>query len=157
MIVKSPAEMKLADTLSTVEQSLLSPLVGGEIAAWSKNVEQASATLSMDLTAFLRTVLHVQYAEIAKNAPELSRQLEKLTETDSVLIEQTAQFLEQLHKFAEIIDIADPQKRETKLEPHRQKVVESGLALILAIRKQQAASNTWFEEAQLRDIGNAAD
>lgn len=157
MIVKSPAEAKLADTLSSLEQALISPLVAGDIGAWTKNVQQQAATLSVDFAIFVRTVLHVQYAEIARNAPELSKQLEKLTEGDSLILEEVARFLEQLHRFSTAIESADPQKRETKLEPHRQKVVDLGVALVLSIRKHQAASNTWFDESQMRDIGNAAD
>jgi hypothetical protein len=156
-MVKCPAEAKLGDTLLSLEQALLSPLVAGEIGAWAKNVQQQAATLSLDIATFSRTVLHVQYAEIARNAPELSKQLTKLTEADSQILEEVAQFLEQLYKFSEVIDFADPQKRETKLEPHRQRIVDLGLALIMSVRKQQAASNTWFTEAQFRDIGNAAD
>lgn len=157
MVTKCPAEAKLGDTLLALEQALLSPLVGGEIEPWTNNVQQQAATLSVDITTFSRTVLHVQYAEIARNAPELSKQLAKLTEADSLILEETSRFLEQLHKFADVIDEADPQKRETKLEPHRQRVVDDGLALIMSVRKQQAAANTWFNEAQFRDIGNAAD
>lgn len=157
MMVKCPAESKLTDTLQSLEQSLLSPLVGGDIEPWVKNVEQRAATLSVDIATFSRTVLHVQYAEIARNAPELSKQLDALIAADNQLLQQSTDFLTHLHQFAEIIEQADPQKRETKLEPHRQKVVELGLAIILTVRKQQAAANTWFEESQFRDIGNAAD
>jgi hypothetical protein len=157
MTVKPPAEAKIGETLSTLEKALLSPLVSGEIRQWLRSVQEATATLSVDLTTFLRTVLHVQYAEIARNAPELSNQLARLTEADGNLLGEVAAFLDQLHRLSEIVDKADPQKTETMLEKHRQHAVEMGLALIMSIRKQQAAAETWYEEAQFRDLGNAAD
>jgi hypothetical protein len=157
MNAKTPAEAKLTETLVALEQSLLSPLISGELRQWTRNVQERAATLSVDITTFLRTVLHVQYADIARNAPELSNQLSKLTEADGIILGQVAKFLEQLHHFGAVIDKADPQKRETMLETHRKKTVEIGLALIMAIRKQQADANTWFEEAQFRDLGVGAD
>lgn len=157
MVSKAPAEEKIEITLSALEQRLLSPLVSGEIRQWLRNIQEAAATLSVDLTAFLRTVLHVQYAEIARNAPELSNQLAKLTESDGQLLGNVADFLEQLHRLREIAEKADPQRTESVLEKPRLQAVEMGLALIRAIRKQQAASETWYEEAQFRDIGIAAD
>ncbi len=157
MIVKSPAETQLAETLAALEQSLLSPQVSGEIRQWTRNVQERAATLSVDVTTYLRTVLHVQYAEIARNAPELSHQLTKLTESDGLILGEVAGFLEQLHVFGEVVEKADPQKIETILETQRKKTVDMGLALIMGIRKQQAAANTWFEEAQFRDLGVGAD
>jgi hypothetical protein len=157
MNVKIPAEVRISETLSTLEQALLSPLVSGEIHQWLRTVQDAAATLSVDLTALLRTVLHVKYAEIARNAPELSNQLTKLTEADGNLLGSVASFLEQLYRLGEVIEKADPQKMETMLEKHRQQTVEMGLALIMSIRKQQAAAETWYEEAQFRDIGTSAD
>jgi hypothetical protein len=154
---RSPAEIKLAESLASLEQAVLSPLVSGELQQWTKTVQDATGTLSVDVTTFLRTVLHPQYAEIARNAPDLTSQLAKLTEGDCRLLEETANFLEQLHRFSQLANRLDPQKSETALEAEREKTVEMALSLILSIRKQQAAANTWFEEAQFRDIGVAAD
>lgn len=154
---KAPAEIKIAHTLCTLEQSLLSPLVSGEIRQWQSTVQDAAATLSVDLATFLRTVLHIQYAEIARSAPELAGQLTKLTESDGQLLGEVAKFLEQLYRLGEVIDKADPQKTESLVEKYRQQTVEMGLALILSVRKQQAAAATWYEEAQFRDLGIAAD
>lgn len=153
MNAKSPADAKLTETLATLEQALLSPLVSGEIVKWTQNVQEAAGTLAIDLTSLVRTVLHVQYAEIARNAPELSNRITKLKEVDEHLLEQTTQFLAHLEHFRKIVDRIDPQKVESVVEKGREKAVELGIALILGIRQQKAAADTWFTEAQFRDIG----
>lgn len=157
MVVKSPAESQLAETLSALEQSLLSPMVSGEIRQWTRNVQERCSTLSVDVATYQRNVLHVQYAEIAKNAPEFAKQLTNLTEADGWILGDVSEFLKQLHFFGEVADKADPQKIETALESNRKKTVDMGLNLILGIRKQQAEANTWFAESQFRDLGVGAD
>src|SRR5690349_16922807 len=143
MIATSPAEAKIVDTLASIENALISPLVGGEIGNWTKNVQEQAATLSVDFASFLRTVLHPQNAEIARSSPQFTKELEKLTVNESQIQQDIAGFLEQLHRFSKAVENSDPQKRETAFETQRQKVVDAGVALVLAIRKHQAASSTW--------------
>jgi hypothetical protein len=148
-------EQNLVSTLSKLESALLSPPVAGELAQWTEAVRQAAATLAVDLAAFQRTVLQVQYDQIATTDPEMSAHVEKLRSMDGQLLTQITEFHEALHALADAA--AHVPKNEGKLAQQRQHVEESGIALILAIKKQQAAAATWLEEAHFRDRGVAAD
>lgn len=148
-------EQRLADTLTKLEAALLSPPIAGEISQWVQGIQEAASTLSVDLTAYQRTVLHVEYEEIAKTDPEMSAHVEKLRSSDEQLLARLIEFHEELHALANAA--GHVQKDEVKLSGQRERVEESGIALILAIRKQQRTAATWLEEAHFRDRGVAAD
>jgi len=148
-------EQNLAATLSKLETALLSPVVAGELSNWTRTVQETAATLAVELASYLRTVSHVQYAAIAETDPEMSVQVEALIRNDQQLLEQLASFHEELHALAEAA--AHIKKNEGKLVEQRQRVEGKGIALILSIKKQQAAATTWFAEAHFRDRGVAAD
>ncbi|MCI0361255.1 MAG: hypothetical protein L0211_22465 [Planctomycetaceae bacterium] len=48
-------------------------------------VRKAAATLAVDLASYQRTVLHVDYEEIARTDPEMSARVEKLIQSDQQL------------------------------------------------------------------------
>jgi hypothetical protein len=144
-------EQNLADTLGKLETALITPVIAGELSHWVAAVQEAASTLAMDLTTYLRTVLHVQYAEIAKTDPEMSAHVEKLLAGDRDIHQQLTSFHEELHQLAEAA--AHVQRNEGKLVDRRQRVEEQGLALILNIKRQQAAATTWLAEAMFRDRG----
>jgi predicted DNA binding CopG/RHH family protein len=148
-------EQTLQDTIAKLETALLAPVVSGELLNWVRNVEQAATTFAMDFATYVRTVLHVQYAEIANNDPELLPQVEKLIEADQQLLQDLACFHEELHALRQ--RAAQVEKHESKVADHRQRVEEAGLSLILRIKKQQAAAGTWLAEALYRDRGVGAD
>jgi hypothetical protein len=144
-------EQNLADTMAKLENALLSPLVSGELSGWVHTVQEAAATLAVDVASYLRTVLHVQYDEIAQADSEMSAHVEKLLVGDQQLLEQMTGFHEELHKLAAAAEHV--QKNEGKLAELRKRVEDNGLALILGIKKQQAAATTWLAEAHYRDRG----
>jgi vacuolar-type H+-ATPase subunit I/STV1 len=148
-----PEEKNLAETLTRLEAALLSPPIAGELQMWTKTVQEAAATLAVDLASYLRTVLHVQYEEIAKTDPEMSAHVEKLVRSDQQLLEQLTKFHEELHALGEAAQHVS--KNEGKLAQQRQKLEETGTALILAIKRQQATATTGLAEAHFRDRGVA--
>ena len=148
-------DQQLANTLTKLETALLSPPIAGELEMWVQTVREAAATLSVDLTSYLHTVLQVQYDEIAATDPELSAHVEKLKRSDEQLLARLTEFHEQLHALDEAA--RHVQKNELKLGKQREHVEQSGIALILAIKKQQAEAATWLAEAHFRDRGVAAD
>ena len=145
----------LAATLAKLETALLSPVVAGELSTWTHTVQEAAATLAVDLASYLRMVLHVEYEEIGRTDPEMSAQVEKLIRNDRQLLEQMACFHEELHALSDAADHV--KKNEGKLAEQRQRVEQAGIALILNIKKQETAATTWLAEAHFRDRGVAAD
>ena len=144
-------EQTLADTMARLEQALLTPAIAGELPSWVHTVQDAAATLAVELASYLHTVLHVQYNEIARTDPEMSAHVEKLLAGDQQLLEQMTRFHEDLHCLADAAEHV--QKNEGKLAGQRQQVEDEGLALILSIKKQQAVATAWLAEAHYRDRG----
>jgi hypothetical protein len=148
-------EQNLAETMARLEKALLTPAIAGELSAWVSAVQEAAATLTVDLASYLHSVLHVQYSEIARTDPEMSAHVEKLLAGDQQLLEQITRFHEDLHALAAAAEHV--QRNEGKLADQRQRLEDQGLALILGIKKQQAVATTWLAEAHYRDRGVAAD
>lgn len=151
MSIVTSEQALLDETLNRLESALLSPVVAGELRNWIANVQQAAATFTMDWTRYLHTVLHTQYAEIAKNDPEMSNTIEKLVATDRELLEQLTRFHENVSNLA--ARAAQVQWNEGKLADERRKLEEVGIALIVQIKKQRLSAETWLSEALYRDRG----
>ena len=145
-------EQTLEETLHKVETALLSPVVSGELKSWVENVRQAAATFAVDWTAYLNTVLHTQYEEIAGADSELLPIVQKMIQTDEQLLGELADFHDSLHKLKS--KAGDANWQESRLAAEQQRVEEAGLALILKIKKERAAAATWLAEALYRDRGN---
>jgi hypothetical protein len=143
----------LNETMGKLESALLSPVISGELATWIRNVQESAATFALDFTCYLNTVLHVQYAEIARTDPELLTRVEQLIEADQKLLKDVAAFHEELHLLGQRAVQVD--KHESKLAEQRERVEQRGIDLLLRIKKQQAAADAWLAEAHYRDRGVA--
>jgi hypothetical protein len=141
----------LDETLAKMETALLTPVVSGELKEWVHNIRTAASTFAMDWTRYLHTVLHVQYDEIIQTDPELSNEVEKMIKTDQGLLDKLARFHEDLHVLEQ--RAAAVEWKEDKLTGERKRVEEDGIALIVQIKKQQAAAANWLAESLYRDRG----
>jgi hypothetical protein len=95
---RSTAELN--ETLETLETALLTPVVSGELEAWARTVQQAAAMLEKRLPPYLRSVLHPEYAEIARSDAELLPRVEQLiAEDQNLLLEQSA-FCDRVNAFS---------------------------------------------------------
>lgn len=141
----------LEETLAKVETALLSPVVSGELKEWLHNVREAAATFAVDWTRYLNTVLHMEYRQIVETDAELSSSVEKMIHTDQMLLDQLAKFHEDLHALERRAE--QLQWQETKLAADRQRLEDEGIKLIVQIKKQRAAAETWLAEAFYRDRG----
>jgi hypothetical protein len=142
---------ELNEVLGKLETALLSPVVSGELESWARSVQEAAAALSQRLPAFLKSVLHPQYAEIAKNDAELLTRVEQMiAEDQNVLLEQDA-FQRRASDFA--ARASQIKKDEAQIAADRAKVEQEGIALVLRIKRQRAAADTWLAEANYRDRG----
>ena len=150
MMTSMPTQ-SLQDTINRLEAALLTPVISGEMAGWIRNVQQAAATLAVDWTGHLHSVLHAQYREITQTDPELSPRVEKLIETDEQLLQELTRFHEELHDLEQ--QAGQVGWQESKLAAQRQHLEETGLHLIQQIKKQEVAGGTWLAEALYRDRG----
>src|SRR5687768_7892228 len=93
MRTSDPAQSatELNEALSKLETALITPVVSGELENWARAVQEAAARLSQRLPTYLKSVLHPQYADIARSDPELLARVEKLiAEDQNVVLDQDA-------------------------------------------------------------------
>jgi hypothetical protein len=142
---------ELNETLARLETALLTPVVSGEMEAWARTAQQAAAELEMRLPPYLQSVLHPQYAEIARSDAELLPRVEQLiAEDQNLLLEQSA-FCDRMNDFVK--RAAQAKRDEAKVADERTQLEQEGISLIVRIKRQRAAADTWLAEANYRDRG----
>jgi hypothetical protein len=141
----------LIEALGKLETALLTPVVSGELESWAKSVEESAASLARLLPDYYRSVQHPQYAEIAKTDAELLTRVEQMiAEDQNVLLEQDA-FWQRTKDFAK--KASQIKKDEAQIAADRAKLEQEGIQLVLRIKRQRAAADTWLAEANYRDRG----
>jgi hypothetical protein len=145
------AANELNDCLTRLEGALLAPVVSGELESWAGTAQEATKGLSERLPSYLNTVLHPQYAEIAKSDSELLTRVQQLIAEDQNLILEQAKFDKRVNDFAR--RASQIKKDEAQTAAERTKVEQEGIALVLRIKRQRAAADTWLAEANYRDRG----
>jgi hypothetical protein len=143
--------VELNDALGQAETALLSPLVSGELESWAKALQETTQLVSERLPNYLKHVLHPQYAEIGKTDPELLPRVEQLIAEDQSLLLDQDSFRTEVNEFAK--RASNIKKDEAQVSVERGKLEQKGLALILRIKRQRAAADTWLGEANYRDRG----
>ena len=141
----------LNSALATLETALLTPVVSGELESWARTAQQACTELDRRLPPYLRSVLHPQYAEIARSDGELLSRVEQLiAEDQNLLLEQSA-FGDRMNAFAQ--RAAEVKRDEAQAAAEQAQLEQEGIGLIVRIKKQRAAADTWLAEANYRDRG----
>jgi hypothetical protein len=147
----SSEEAALQEALIGLEHTLLTPVIPGELDAWAEAAQKAAAALAEPLQRFMQSVLHPQYAEIARSDPEMLPRVEQLIATDQTLLEGYQVFLASMAALSRRAPAA--KKDENMVSPLVAEIEREGTALIIGIRKQQAAASAWLDEALYRDRG----
>jgi hypothetical protein len=147
----TPQELALNEALAQLERALLTPVIPGELDSWVQTVRQAAEALVVPLDEFIHGILHRQYAEIAKADQEMLFRVEQLIATDQGILTTYELFRAKVANLAERASAV--LKDEKKVAAPLADVEQEGTALILAIRKQQAAAAAWLDEALYRDRG----
>jgi uncharacterized protein (DUF3084 family) len=142
---------ELNETLARLETALLTPVVSGELESWARTIQESAEQLSRRLPEYLKSVLHPQYAEIAKSDPELLTRVEQLIAEDQNLVLEHSAFQKRAAEFAS--RASQIKKDEAQVTSERTKLEQDGIALVLHIKRQRAAADTWLEEANYRDRG----
>jgi hypothetical protein len=147
----SAEEAALNEALMRLERALLTPVIPGELEDWVQAAQTATAALAEPLQRYVQSILHPQYAEIAKTDPEMLTHVEQLIAADKTILAGYQQFLSTMGDLVQRAPTA--KKDETKVSALLAQVEKDGTALILGIRKQQAAASAWLDEALYRDRG----
>jgi hypothetical protein len=145
------AASELNESLARLETALLGPVVSGELESWARTVQEATKSLSERLPSYLNSVLHPQYAEIAKSDSELLTRVQQLIAEDQNLILEQDKFEKRVDDF--VRRASQIKKDEAQTAAERGKLEQEGIALVLRIKRQRAAADTWLAEANYRDRG----
>jgi len=145
------AASELNESLTRLETALLAPVVSGELESWADTLQEATKGLSERLPTYLHSVLHPQYAEIAKSDSELLTRVQQMIAEDQNVILEQDKFEKRVHDF--VRRAAQIKKDEAQASTERGKLEQEGIALVLRIKRQRAAADTWLAEANYRDRG----
>ncbi|MCE9554024.1 MAG: hypothetical protein K8T91_11700 [Planctomycetes bacterium] len=137
--------------LIDLEEALEMPLVAGELTAWTSRVAGAARIVHSLLTEHLAQAHRDDYAEIAEQDLEMATCVDNMKAEDAAIRLEFERFMELAGNVAVAATRAEPD--ELILEKAREHLVDHGLALVLRIRKQEAAVRTWYIEAFQRDRG----
>jgi hypothetical protein len=100
------------------------------------------------------TELHpAECKEILQMDPELSAEVEKLTAEDAVLVKEHKSLGRFIAELSQVAPLVEPDERKVKDGPA--KLVDTGIAFVARLKKQQVVLRTWFQEAFNRDRGTA--
>jgi hypothetical protein len=145
------ATSELNESLTRLETAMLAPVVSGELESWARTLQEATNGLSQRLPSYLHSVLHPQYAEIAKSDSELLTRVQQLIAEDQNLILEQDKFEKRVNDF--VRRASQIKKDEAQTAAERGKLEQEGIALVLRIKRQRAAADTWLAEANYRDRG----
>ncbi len=139
--------------LNDLETQLETPVVPGELRGWLEVAQQTFAALLPALQSYIadrhRSVIEL----IADQDPGLLTRVEHLKGEDQQIVAELERQLKIATSVSQHSDLWEPD--EGRADQAVQKMVDEGLALVIRIRKQEAAINTWFGEAFERDRGVA--
>jgi chromosome segregation ATPase len=142
-------ELKLA--LESLETSLATPVVSGELADWLEAVQKTWAEASAQIDERIEQRHPAQIDEIGKADPELLPRVEQLQEEDAAIKADADSLRTSLERSAAHLPKLEPD--EEKAQQHLAKFIDEGMALIARVRKQEVAIQTWYFEAFNRDRG----
>jgi hypothetical protein len=137
--------------LAELEEALELPLVAGELTAWTSRVANAARIVHSLLTEHLARAHGEDFAAIVEQDLEMATCIENMKAEDAAIRLEFERFMELARNVAAAATRAEPD--ELILEKAREHLVDHGLALVLRIRKQEAAVRTWYIEAFQRDRG----
>lgn len=139
------------ESLEQLESCLESPIVPGELTTWAAALDQACEVAKSAWESEAKVNHAEQLNKLATKDPDLLNRVTQMRQEDIELRKDFDQFEAMARRMNERADIAEPQER--KADAGVQALVDSGLALVIRIRKQERALATWFSESFQRDIG----
>ncbi len=137
--------------LAELEACLESVVVPGDLLSWATALQQACETGGNALRRAITGSHADQLSKIKSEDLNLAQRVVQLKEEDAEILKLYDQLAGKVQRLQERADLAG--SREDKLDETVQSLIDEGLALVIRVRKQESAINTWFAEAFQRDTG----
>jgi len=141
----------IAESLQRLEEHLELPYVSGDLNAWSETLSQLLCEADKHIKGEIATEHGRAYEAIVKNHSNLRQEVEKLRAQDPEILAALDSFGQQAERFTSAID--ETVLAGQQFQQKREQLINDGLALVLRIRRQRAAIDTWLGEALQRDNG----
>jgi len=148
---------QLDSLLQTLELRLETPIVPGEMRSWLENLRNLWDRLPATLSQTSGEENLPKLKQIAATDPELDARVQRMHDEDAQIAAEALrlqQAIESVHQQVGSVEEA-AQLDEGQLSEQVSTIIDRSLALIIRIRKQQRAIDTWFVEALQRDRGVA--
>lgn len=142
---------ELHDALEQFEACLESPLVPGELVAWSGSLHDACDKTTAHWLQEVETVHVAQFKEIKRQDMEMASRVDDMKAEDDAITCQIDAVCHDVTKFHERSETMEAD--EGRFEEIRKELVKKGLDLVIRIRTQQQTIRTWYLEAFDRDRG----
>lgn len=152
-MTQAAVKNELHNALELLETSLVTPLVPGELVAWSESLQAACEEAHACWLAAATFEHPSQYKQIRREDPEMNSRVESLQREDGEITSQFDAVRQAVVSFQR--RSATMQEDEARFEEVRLRMVDEGLKLVIRIRAQAQALRVWFVEAFDRDRGNA--
>jgi predicted nuclease with TOPRIM domain len=146
-------ESELRAALTAFETSLHTPIVSGELAEWTKQVEKSWVNVVAQVRHCSEQLHPRQYQQIAKEDPELLPRIDQLKAEDEAINQEQESLDKVIVRLAEHLPKLEPD--EEKARKHIDQMVSDGITFVGRVRKHDVAVQTWFGEAFNRDRGVA--
>ncbi len=143
----------LDDRLAELEVTLSTPRLSGELSEWSQRVCQAAQGLASVLEVELAQLRQEQFQVLLAEDTSLACRVDEIKAADEANRRVSREIAEQLCGIAS--ETAARSDAETEFQSQVAELAEAGLRLVVDVRKQETAMNTWYQEAFQRDRGVA--
>ena len=144
-------ESDLKEALTGFEESVLTPVVPGELPTWAEQVQAAWNEASAQVHHQVQQLHPRQYEQIVEQDPELLPRIELLKNEDQAIEVEC----DELHKLISRVTRCTPEVEpdEGKASHDIQSLLDGATQFISRVRKQSIGVQTWFSEAFARDRG----
>ena len=144
-------EVDLKEALTALEESVLTPIVPGELPTWAEQVQATWTEASAQIHRHVKQLHPRQYEEIAEQDPELLPRIELLKEEDQTIEVECEEFNKLISRVTRYTPELEPD--EGKASRDIQSLADGATRFISRVRKQSIGVQTWFSEAFARDRG----
>lgn len=147
----SANEQEFYGAIQTLETCLMTPRVPGELERWVNAVEAAIEFVGTVLERQVGQEHRAHFKQITTQDPELHARVEGLKSGDKQCREQVRKLQDRIHSLKKGVPQVEPD--EGRLEPAFLDFCTDGLSLVMHLRQQEVAIDTWIQEAFNRDRG----
>lgn len=139
------------NALDCLENTLLTPVVPGELQGWLADLQESAEATKALLRRQIESVHKPDLDQMARRDPELLSHVEQLRREDSDAPARLQALLERITQLKGSAGQCEPD--EAALKSRLDSLVEDALAWVIHAKGQERALETWFSQSFNRDLG----